>query len=95
MSLTVRMTDMPLLEIDAHRLRQLVKLLVENAVKFTTEGRIGVQATFFAGKLKLVVEDTGCGIGEEDMERVPMVGHTFIRVLRRIGVFKTPAENES
>ena len=64
-TLTVRMTDMPLLEIDAHRLRQLVKLLVENAVKFTTEGRIGVQATFFAGKLKLVVEDTGCGLPPE------------------------------
>lgn len=56
---------MPMLEIDAHRLRQLVKLLVENAVKFTTEGRIGVQATFFAGKLKLVVEDTGCGLTPE------------------------------
>ena len=35
------------------------------------------------------------GIGEEDMERVPMVGHTFIRILRRVGVFKTPTENES
>ena len=30
------------------------------------------------------------GIGEEDMERVPMVGHTFIRFLRKIGVFKVP-----
>ena len=33
------------------------------------------------------------GIGEEDMERVPMVGHTFIRILRKIGVFKTPEES--
>ena len=33
------------------------------------------------------------GIGEEDMERVPMVGHTFIRFLRKIGVFKTPEES--
>ena len=32
------------------------------------------------------------GIGEEDMERVPMVGHTFIRFLRKIGVFKTTEE---
>ena len=33
------------------------------------------------------------GIGEEDMERVPMVGHTFIRFLRKIGVFKTQEES--
>lgn len=33
------------------------------------------------------------GIGEDDMERVPMVGHTFIRFLRKIGVFKTPEES--
>ena len=33
------------------------------------------------------------GIGEEDMERVPMVGHTCIRFLRKIGVFKTQEES--
>jgi len=33
------------------------------------------------------------GIGEKDMERVPMVGHTFIRFLRKIGVFKTQEES--
>ncbi len=33
------------------------------------------------------------GIGEEDMARVPIVGRTFIRVLRRIGVFKAPEED--
>ena len=33
------------------------------------------------------------GIGEEDMERVPMVGHTFIRFLRKIGVFKMQEES--
>ena len=33
------------------------------------------------------------GIGEKDMERVPMVGHTFIRFLRKIGVFKAQEES--
>ncbi len=32
------------------------------------------------------------GVGEEDMERVPIVGHTFIRFLRRVGVFKKPED---
>lgn len=64
-SLAVRMSEIPCVEIDVHRLRQLVKLLVENAVKFTTYGRIGVEASFFADRLKIVVEDTGCGLPPE------------------------------
>ena len=64
-SMTVKIGDIPHLEIDAHRLRQLVKILVENSVKFTTEGRIGVEASFFGSTLKLIVEDTGCGLPPE------------------------------
>ena len=64
-SLSLKIATMPFLEIDAHRLRQLVKLLVENAVKFTTEGRIGIEVSYFAGRLKMVFEDTGCGLPPE------------------------------
>ena len=49
-------------------------------------------ATFVGLAVYLVAMLVIGGIGEEDMARVPMVGHTFIRVLRRTGIFKTPGE---
>ena len=54
--------DAPALEVDAHRIRIIVRGLVDNAVKFTSAGRIGVIVSYFGDRLKIVVEDTGCGI---------------------------------
>lgn len=50
-------------------------------------------ATFFGCAVYIAVMLIIGGIGEEDMERVPMLGRVSIRFLRRIGVFKTPAED--
>lgn len=56
---------------DTIRLRQVLANLVSNAFKFTPSGgsvTITVSAT--AGGIRFSVKDTGCGIAEEDKDRI-------------------------
>jgi len=68
--------DLPVLEIDPQRVRQILFNLIGNASKFTEEGEICVKASFRndigdeKGVFTLSVADTGCGIAEEDKEKV-------------------------
>jgi signal transduction histidine kinase len=59
---------------DATRLRQILTILVDNAVKFTpTGGTVTVRASEYEkdGSMVLVeVTDTGCGIKPEETERI-------------------------
>jgi signal transduction histidine kinase len=57
-------------EVDADRLRQCVASLLSNACKFTQNGRITLRCNYEAGQLRIAVEDTGCGIGEEDAPKL-------------------------
>jgi signal transduction histidine kinase/CheY-like chemotaxis protein len=68
--------DLPVLEIDPQRVRQILFNLIGNAAKFTEKGEICVRASFrnnidnAKGVFTLSVSDTGCGIAEEDKEKV-------------------------
>ena len=68
--------DLPVLEIDPQRVRQILFNLIGNAAKFTEKGDICVRASFRnnvdneKGVFTLSVSDTGCGIAEEDKEKV-------------------------
>ena len=68
--------DLPMLEIDPQRVRQILFNLIGNAAKFTERGEIRVRASFRndigddKGVFTLSVSDTGCGIAEEDREKV-------------------------
>ena len=68
--------DLPLIEIDPQRIRQILFNLIGNAVKFTEHGEIRVSAAFRKdtgdgdGALTLSVSDTGCGIADEDKEKL-------------------------
>ena len=68
--------DLPMLEIDPQRVRQILFNLIGNAAKFTEQGEIRVRASFRndigdeRGIFTLSVSDTGCGIAEEDKEKV-------------------------
>lgn len=73
-SLTANVADMPKVSIDAHRLRQMIRLLVSSALVFTSDGRIGVEVSYFAEKLKILVEDTGCGMPVEAQEKFAALG---------------------
>ena len=74
--LRCRAESMPLLMLDPQRLRQIIFNLVGNAVKFTVKGHVELRARFErrknadTGMLRLEVEDTGCGISEEDLKRI-------------------------
>ena len=61
-------------EADESSLRRTVQLLVDNAVRFTSEGYVAVDArrTLVGGEphVELTVEDTGCGIPADLHERV-------------------------
>ena len=73
---------LPALMVDPQRIGQMLFDLVGNAVKFTKSGFVEVRATFTegprsavtdeaaTGTLRIEVEDSGCGIGEEDMKRI-------------------------
>ncbi len=60
---------------DANRLAQIVNNILDNAVKFTSEGTVSVDVETFEGrnekmKLLLRVTDTGIGIPTEKMETI-------------------------
>ena len=64
-----------LIKIDDVRIRQIVNNFVSNAIKFTHEGFITVQAEFKQtttgqGNLKITVSDTGIGMDEDAASRV-------------------------
>ena len=68
--LRCRTGEMPPLMLDPQRLRQIVFNLLGNAVKFTERGHVEVRASYAGGEFRLEVEDTGCGIGQEDIKRL-------------------------
>ena len=75
--LRCRADEMPPLMVDPLRLRQIAFNLVGNAMKFTKEGHVEVRASFSEGTFRFEVEDTGCGIGEEDLKHI---GSAYVQV---------------
>lgn len=70
-------TDLPDLEVDARRVRQVISNLVANALRHTPQGgRVTVSATSTDGGIRLVVEDTGVGMSPDAVE------HAFERFWR-------------
>ncbi|MFC7002187.1 response regulator [Pseudobowmanella zhangzhouensis] len=56
---------------DGFRLQQVVNNLISNAVKFTQQGHIILRAQVLDnGKIRIAVEDTGCGIASENVEKI-------------------------
>lgn len=63
--------DVPLTVMaDKTKLQRVVSNLLENALKFTSQGWIGVSAKRLPGFIQVQVSDTGCGIPEADQKRV-------------------------
>lgn len=71
-----RAGGMPFVLIDPRRVRQILSYLLDNAAKFTRQGYVEVRSSFEqsadagTGTLTFEVEDTGCGISEEDLQRI-------------------------
>ena len=68
--------DLPELDVDNIRIRQILINLFGNAVKFTKNGTITLHASFTpdpggeTGTLRFAVSDTGIGISEEDQKKL-------------------------
>ena len=68
--------EMPTVLVDPKRIRQILFNLVDNAAKFTPHGYVEVRSSFDrvadadTGILRIEVEDTGCGISEEDIKQI-------------------------
>ncbi|MDX2166866.1 MAG: HAMP domain-containing sensor histidine kinase [Deltaproteobacteria bacterium] len=56
---------LPILHTDRVKLKMVLKNLVGNALKFTEQGRVSLQASPLQGGVALVVTDTGVGIPAE------------------------------
>ena len=83
LDLRCKVGALPALMVDPQHIGQMLFDLVGNAVKFTKSGFIEVRATFaqegarpaatdgeVSGTLRIEVEDSGCGIGDEDLKRI-------------------------
>jgi signal transduction histidine kinase len=72
MSLTNEMTeDLPLVNADRSRLRQIMINLIGNAVKYTPpEGWVKVSAEQRGSLLKVAIQDNGLGISPEDQAHI-------------------------
>jgi signal transduction histidine kinase len=62
--------ELPPVEADGVRVRQVLLKLLSNAAKFTDHGSITVRAWPDGNNVQVAVADTGLGIPEEDQERV-------------------------
>jgi len=65
------------IEIDEHRLRQILSNLIGNAIKFTNEGTVSLQATWLSktsqnskASLRFEVIDTGIGIAPKELSEI-------------------------
>ena len=55
---------------DPLRVQQILFNLMSNAVKFTPEGEIRIEASWADGRLNLAVTDTGCGIPADRLGQI-------------------------
>ena len=70
LSLTVDNNAETVVLTDKERVLQIGNNLLSNAIKFTENGGVSLTMDYDNGVLKLVVEDTGTGMNEEEQQRV-------------------------
>lgn len=71
LSLTADTGTVPLLYPgDRVQLQNAFKNMIDNAIKYTREGRVTISLTQDGSSIRFTIEDTGVGITKEDMERL-------------------------
>lgn len=66
----INVADSMVCRSDAFRIKQIVNNLVDNAIKYTDEGKVTVSTAYMSGRLTIGVADTGCGMTPEEQQRV-------------------------
>lgn len=77
--------NLPVASFDKDKITQVISNLVNNALKFTKEGRITITTSKRQDSIQVSVSDTGCGIKKEDL---PRLFHEFEQ-LETVGIEKT------
>lgn len=62
--------NFPPLYVDKNRLIQILFNLIHNAVKFTNEGSIVIDADIFKGQARIFIQDTGVGISKNELKKI-------------------------
>lgn len=62
--------DAVMVRADAFRLEQLFTNLIDNAIKYTDQGRVSIAVTQMAEGAEAIVVDSGPGIAEEHLSRI-------------------------
>ena len=62
--------DVPLVLADENRIQQVLLNLVDNAIKFTDQGEITINAQPDGDFLNIYIKDTGIGINHDQLERI-------------------------
>ena len=84
--------DLPEIETDGPKLKQVLQNIINNAIKFTERGAVTISARYFpeAKKIDFVVADTGIGVSQKDMphifERFYQVDGTQTRSFEGVGL---------
>lgn len=63
-------TGAPLVSADRARLRQVLLNLLDNAIRYTSEGRITIELAAAQDDARITVVDTGCGLSEDVLEEI-------------------------
>jgi len=64
--LTYEKVDLPEVEVDEDKIKDVVLNLVDNAIKYTPEGSVAISATANQRTVRVKVEDTGVGIDKDE-----------------------------
>jgi len=62
--------DLPNIMGDRHRLPQVLKNLLVNAIKFTDNGSIGIEAEKKDDYILISIKDTGIGISKDELKKI-------------------------
>ncbi|MCL4528881.1 MAG: ATP-binding protein [Chloroflexi bacterium] len=64
-------TDLPEIEIDPERMREVFSNIIENALRYTPQnGHITLSANLIEGAVQMSVQDSGPGVAAEELDRI-------------------------